>query len=733
MAWPQSCTASLLALGLLIGWAPLAASAEEADFMPFLIDRAEAILETRFADQAKGWVAEALASAMPPAEPGLVGALPDASDGAADGAPGGVTDIHRAMGVWAARREAIQGTIRNKLSAALPDMVREVVTEGMLRGHGGDLKEMQALTQGIGTRLKGELGDRLDQMAQRLYEEAMISINPCLRPRTTMDECRLPAAIDLTDLKGTIDRVLHPDQLLALVSRPLAEAIGESTVREIRGRIDTALRGDLPPEVHDYLTTGINHFKDTADRVSDYLPGAQLDRWKGKLMGTTIVRLPNAVYGAVLTGAAIRHFAKVFCGPGCFNAYELQRGMEVTQVLVWQLSNREEIDLNVGRFLEMVQYVGNQFDIPDPSKWGALGKDWQRIKGQVAKINDRIHQVDEWYAKGVKQATGGLERIVAEFEGELKDLQATLLTPVAEAIAMTNEGFAILRDKANGALPDGFNGIPAAWKGGPWKQTVQKIIACINDPVACMDRCRASEAMVKSYVESRSSCAPGGAKPYHSSGTPADILGPGNDDKVPVTVVAERRLMTPTEGEQIIAAARKWLGHPYLWGGNAVPPEEGIDCSHFVHQILIAMGPGHDYPYHYTGAMWDRQFQERYGFVKVDTPQVGDLVLFPGHVGFYDPNPPKENRHLLSAAGHKEKKDGQYYNSDPSRYKVKHDDFQADNYKAFGRPIYLRRVVPEFRKMTPAEFRTQFGRDPYDRTARCVDGVRSVGCIPHYY
>ncbi|MFC4453300.1 SH3 domain-containing protein [Deinococcus sonorensis] len=75
-----------------------------------------------------------------------------------------------------------------------------------------------------------------------------------------------------------------------------------------------------------------------------------------------------------------------------------------------------------------------------------------------------------------------------------------------------------------------------------------------------------------------------------------------------------------TEPQQTPGAdlLHKFLGVPYLWGGRSA---WGIDCSG-----LMQLASGYPLPR-------DADQQQAY-LSPVDTPQAGDLVFFPGHVGY---------------------------------------------------------------------------------------------------
>jgi cell wall-associated NlpC family hydrolase len=83
----------------------------------------------------------------------------------------------------------------------------------------------------------------------------------------------------------------------------------------------------------------------------------------------------------------------------------------------------------------------------------------------------------------------------------------------------------------------------------------------------------------------------------------------------------------------MLDAADDWKGTPYLYGGNS---EDGIDCSHFVYQVLNTARDKTALPgltpqlidYRSTGTI------EASGlFFPVLIPEAGDLVLWDSHVG----------------------------------------------------------------------------------------------------
>jgi cell wall-associated NlpC family hydrolase len=70
-----------------------------------------------------------------------------------------------------------------------------------------------------------------------------------------------------------------------------------------------------------------------------------------------------------------------------------------------------------------------------------------------------------------------------------------------------------------------------------------------------------------------------------------------------------------------ISTAKKFLETPYYWGGRS---GFGIDCSGLVQVSLASKG---------IAAPRDTEMQESSVGVSADTPQAGDIIFFPGHVG----------------------------------------------------------------------------------------------------
>ena len=82
---------------------------------------------------------------------------------------------------------------------------------------------------------------------------------------------------------------------------------------------------------------------------------------------------------------------------------------------------------------------------------------------------------------------------------------------------------------------------------------------------------------------------------------------------------------TSSRGQAILAYAQQFLGNPYVYGGNSLT--DGVDCSGFVQQVMANFGISTQ------RTSWG---QETDGTaVSYNDVQVGDLIIYDGHVGIY--------------------------------------------------------------------------------------------------
>ncbi|MGI6020383.1 MAG: coiled-coil domain-containing protein [Lachnospiraceae bacterium] len=84
-----------------------------------------------------------------------------------------------------------------------------------------------------------------------------------------------------------------------------------------------------------------------------------------------------------------------------------------------------------------------------------------------------------------------------------------------------------------------------------------------------------------------------------------------------------------SSGDEIVAYADRFVGYPYVWGGNSLTG--GIDCSHFVYQVLKNCGVYSGG--YYTSGGW-AYLGRSVG--SLSEARAGDVIVYSGHVAIYD-------------------------------------------------------------------------------------------------
>lgn len=79
----------------------------------------------------------------------------------------------------------------------------------------------------------------------------------------------------------------------------------------------------------------------------------------------------------------------------------------------------------------------------------------------------------------------------------------------------------------------------------------------------------------------------------------------------------------------IVSYANEFVGNPYVYGGNSLT--NGIDCSHFVYQVLTNTG-NYDGEY-VTSTSWAGLGDS---VSSLDQAIAGDVIVYSGHVAIYD-------------------------------------------------------------------------------------------------
>lgn len=82
---------------------------------------------------------------------------------------------------------------------------------------------------------------------------------------------------------------------------------------------------------------------------------------------------------------------------------------------------------------------------------------------------------------------------------------------------------------------------------------------------------------------------------------------------------------TSVKGTAVVAYALKFVGNPYVWGGNSLT--KGCDCSGFVHLIYKHFG--------ISTPRYSQAFKNQGQPVAFCNIKAGDVVVYPGHVAIY--------------------------------------------------------------------------------------------------
>jgi len=109
---------------------------------------------------------------------------------------------------------------------------------------------------------------------------------------------------------------------------------------------------------------------------------------------------------------------------------------------------------------------------------------------------------------------------------------------------------------------------------------------------------------------------------------------PGPGELVPLR---DRAATFPPRGERLVESARRWLGAPYLWGGNT---PAGTDCSGLVHAV---------YRLHGVALPRDSDQQARAGHPVEPGP--GFAALRPGDLVFFAERPGRVTHVAIALGG----------------------------------------------------------------------------------
>ncbi|MFH0800260.1 MAG: DUF6531 domain-containing protein [Pseudomonadota bacterium] len=446
-------------------------------------------------------------------------------------------------------KAAVQAELKNKIKEWLPGAVKDLVVGDIFGGAIGKehLAEVDAISGRVMKEIDTSLNDKIDEVAGGMYDRAVGELQRLSAVGS------VPAWVDATDIKKTISRAFDTGTIAGAVAGQLGQVVGDATVSGIRGRISDALSGQLPPEAIAALEKGPAEFDKYISKAEGFLPGNKLKDLTDSILNKPLIRLPTPAYAAILGATAAGHFAKAYKGT-VVDPYELKRGIEVTNVMVWQLENKQYIALTLMQLgsleggLAASLGLGASFD-------GIMSK----IRAPLERIKKLADNIDKLVMKPAKEISAELRGATDEMKAELAKLQDEIMGPVKENLAKIKEGLGEAADTISGAIPDELNGIPESLeelkqrasvdggllgKAGDWKpgdaleeiakraglggaaKKVKKDLSDLNDAVA----------------DKLSKGASGVLDALHITGPAAKIM---DTEKIPAKDVSESKELDP--------------------------------------------------------------------------------------------------------------------------------------------------------------------------------------------
>lgn len=357
-------------------------------------------------------------------------------------------------------RAEMQARIALRLREEIPKLIKSVVYDKLFQGMLSDADPVaQKMVNHIVEAMVKPLNAQADQWAGTLYDKAMERIDPYIKQKVRVGGASIN--LDATNIKGTIDGVMRLQTVMDVVSGPLSEAMGESAFGEMQTRLNDFLNGNLPPEARRALAAGPDKVDALIQHGAGYLPGAQLEALKAKILALPVMTIPNEVYGSMLAGSAARHFVLAFAAFPDVNPYELNRGREVTQVMIWQLRNKQGFNMSLGQLLDMSTFaLGQVGGLP---ALGAFGRHVAELQNELGKIEATAKELDAQILKYPKEFSAALRERADQVRSALQDYYDKAAKPFQEWENGVEDGLAQGARQITGKIPDWLK-VPADWE-----------------------------------------------------------------------------------------------------------------------------------------------------------------------------------------------------------------------------------------------------------------------------
>lgn len=147
-------------------------------------------------------------------------------------------------------------------------------------------------------------------------------------------------------------------------------------------------------------------------------------------------------------------------------------------------------------------------------------------------------------------------------------------------------------------------------------------IAAVTDGVAASEDAEIDVSTPEIGVKKNLPPPPAPSAPRGTSSSGSSSAGSSSGSSSARPVANSASVQAAVSGSAVIAEASKYVGTPYVGGGTS---PSGFDCSGFVSYVYGQLGislPRSSGAYYNVGT-------------RVSSPQPGDIIVTPGHVGLY--------------------------------------------------------------------------------------------------
>ncbi|MBT3182000.1 MAG: RHS repeat protein, partial [Deltaproteobacteria bacterium] len=327
-------------------------------------------------------------------------------------------------------RKGIERRIRDQLH----DIARRVIADKIF----GDISDGTKMNEALdiadrATReIETNMGDRIDAIAGSLFTSVI----------ERMDEIVVSQMFDAkAELQGVNDLVsgaFAQGDISDNISRAMGEMIGEGAVSSIRQRIRESLEGSLSPDLLNVLTESPKALEEYLARNPKNLPMGSLDEIANSVLNFPSIKFPTPAYASILAASAAGHFARAFKGV-FVDPYELRRGTEVVRVMVWQIENKEAINLSLMQIGSIVDGL-----IPNLN----LSLSVEGLKDKLSAPLDRINKLNE-------SIEGMLSTPFDEIKGEVAGFSQEMIGSLEEVQSYLNDQSILsVREDVKNSLAD---------------------------------------------------------------------------------------------------------------------------------------------------------------------------------------------------------------------------------------------------------------------------------------